>query len=227
MRSGRRWGWVAAVWLGGLGVALAGTNYEASVRAGEAAQRAGHGSAALVEYSAALAQAANTTERALALAKKATVHAYVHQDYAAAQAAARSALDLTNARPVARVTALQVLAECQMKAEGDNVAAAGTLEEALLLPEVDWARPTLLLMLGDAYRLTGQFTMALANLQELQDLPDADTGAKGTGMLNTGFIYQYGLKDPAKARAAYAAAVRLRPDLQAEVARHEAGMAAP
>ena len=145
MRSGRRWGWVAAVWLGGLGVALAGTNYEASVRAGEAAQRAGHGSAALVEYSAALAQAANTTERALALAKKATVHAYVHQDYAAAQAAARSALDLTNARPVARVTALQVLAECQMKAEGDNVAAAGTLEEALLLPEVDWARPTLLL----------------------------------------------------------------------------------
>ena len=62
--------------------------------------------------------------------------------------------------------------------------------------------------------------MALSNLQELQDLSDADPGTKALGWLNTAFIYQYGLKDKDKARAAYADAVRLKPDLKAEVDRH-------
>ena len=213
-------GGIAAAVIGFKSVALAATNYTASLQAGEFLQRSGNAEGALAEYSTALSQAANATERALALAKKATVFAYITKDYAAAKEAAQGALAMSNALPVARVTALQILAECQMKAEGDNVAAAKTLEEALLLSGVDWAKPTLLLMLGDAYRFSGQYTMALSNLQELQDLSDADPGTKALGWLNTAFIYQYGLKDKDKARAAYADAVRLKPDLKAEVDRH-------
>ena len=223
MKTGwfRRFG-MLGIWLAGASAVPAGTNFLASLQAGEVLQGSGNAQGALTEYSSALSQAANATERALAPAKKATVFAYITKDYAAAKEAAQGALAMSNALPVARVTALQILAECQMKAEGDNVAAAKTLEEALMLTGMDWAKPTLLLMLGDAYRFSGQYTMALSNLQELQDLTDADIGTKALGWLNTAFIYQYGLKDKDKdkARSAYAAAVRLKPDLQAEVDRH-------
>lgn len=205
--------------------APAAENYTASLKAGDGHRDARNTELALSEYGAAAAQAANGTERALAIGKKAVVFAYDQRNYAAARVAAEEALRIPDIAPVARVTALQVLAECLIKADKNYPAAAKLLEEAAQLPDVDWAQAAIALSLGDCYRLSGQFDQALSSLGLVMNLPTADDNMKAIANLNMGFTYQYGLQDAEKARAAYAKAVALKPALKAEIDTHLAKLA--
>lgn len=198
---------------------LAAATYTDSLKAADTAMGAGQNDFALSELGTALTQAANPGERALALAKKGYILAFVKQDFAGARAAVDEALS-TPIAPVARVTALQVLAQCKMKADKDYAGAITDLQSALALTGVDWAKPALSLTLGDCYRESGQLDLALATYQSLIAMPNADAAGKAGAYLNSGFIYQYDRKDAGKAKEAYANAVQLRPDLKTEVAGH-------
>lgn len=212
---------VVMAWLAGTAVNLrAGDSYESSLKAGDSQLTAQAYDSALSEYDAALLQAANETERALALSKKAYILAFGKKDYASARDLAETALAIGNVQPVGQVTALQVLAECQMVSGNDYASAAITLEKATALTGVDWAMPALLLSLGDAYRLSGNFDEAMTVLQRLVDMPSADAGLKAVAHLNMGLTHQYGYQNPAMARAEYEKAVVLKPDLQSEINTH-------
>ncbi|MEI8036787.1 MAG: hypothetical protein WCJ14_00205 [Verrucomicrobiota bacterium] len=204
----------------------AAENYQASLQAGDAQRQSQHPDAALTEYEAALGQAATDTERALAMGKKGYVLAFDRKDYPAARALVLQALALENTAPVAQVTALQVMAECQMKADKNYAAATTTLEKAGQLAGVDWAQPMIALSLGDCRRFAGQFDQAMASYQRIVDMPDADATIKAIAHLNQGLTWQYDRQDFAKAKLAYAAALALKPDLKAEVDGHLARMSA-
>lgn len=211
--------------VGSAGLRAAG-DYPASLKAGDERLQAKNFDQALVEYRAALAQAANDTETGLALGKQAHVLASGQKDYAAAKPLAEKALALPNAKAVARVTALQALAECQMRGDKDFQAAAKTLVQALALDDVEWAQPSLRLSLGDCYRGCGQFEEALAVYQRVVETKTVDSGTRAVAQLNLGLTWQYNLKDCEKAKAAYATAVKLLPRLQQEVDGHLARCAA-
>jgi tetratricopeptide (TPR) repeat protein len=156
----------------------------------------------------------------LALAKKGYVLAYEKKDYAKAREAVDEALKVEGLAPVARVTALQVLAQCQMKTDKNYQEAAGNLEAALKLEGVDWAKPGLTMDLGNCYRELHDDPKALATYQQLIAMANADKAMKAGAHLFCGFIYQYGLKEAENAKKSYAAAVELRPDLKKEVDGH-------
>ena len=206
--------------------AAAADTYTNSLKAGDDARKTGNTTSAFAEYDAALTQAATPTERALAIGKKAAVIAYDTKEYARAKKYAEEALAIPDIQPIARVTALQVLAECQMKDAPDFTAAAKSLTQALDLQGVDWAKPWLLMSLGDCRRQTGEFTEALACYNKVLALPDAANDAKAVANLNTGLTQQYNLKDGKAAREAYAKAVAINPALQAEVTGHLAKLPA-
>ena len=202
---------------GALGAA---ETYQASLQAGDAQRLGHHPEAALTEYEAALGQAATATERSLAMGKKGYVLAYDRKDYPAAREQAQQALALEGAEPVAQVTALQVLAECQMKADKNFAGAAALLEKAAKLEGVDWAQPMVALSLGDCWRFAGQFDQAMACYQRIVAMPNADATIKAIAQLNQGLTWQYDRQDFPKAKLAYAAALALKPDLKAEIDGH-------
>lgn len=202
-------------------VAGATGTYQSALEQGESYRGAGDTQAALAEYETALSLASNDTEKALALSKTAIVYARDRKDYAAARRAADEALRYRRAAPVGRVTALEALALCQMNADNNYDGAIATLREALALDGVDWAKPTLWMIQGDAYRFAGQFQDALSAFQNIIDWPAASSGIKAVAHLNTGFIHQYARKDAVKARAAYAEALALNPRLESEIATHQ------
>lgn len=201
--------------------AFAGASYTESLKAADAALGAQQADGALIELDIALTQAVTGGERALALSKKGYVLAFMKQDYGAARTAVDVALKTPDLAPVAKVTALQVLAECQRKTEKNFTAAIENLTAALALPDVDWAKPALTLSLADCYRESMQLELAMNAYRSLTEMANADAGLKAGAYLNIGFIYQYDRKDSAMARENYAKAVGLRPDLQAEVNRHQ------
>jgi tetratricopeptide (TPR) repeat protein len=203
-----------------LSPAFAAATYHDSLVAGDKALAASSVDDALGAYSAALDHATSDGERALALAKQGYVLAYLKHDYAAARTAVDEGLAMKDLAPVARVTLLQVVAHCQMNADKDFAAAAVTLEEALGLEGVDWAKPGLTLALGDCQRETGAMDKALATYAEILAMPQADAGTKAGSLLCSGFIHQYDRHDAAKARECYEKAVALRPGLKAEVDGH-------
>lgn len=205
----------------------AGT-YSDSLQAADAAMGAQKAEAALQEIDTALTQSANPGERGLALAKKGYVLAFLKQDYATARSAANEALATPGGlAPVAKVTALQVLAQCQIKADKDYAGAFPNLQSALALEGVDWAKPALTMSLADCYRSIGQLEPALTAYRSITEMPGAGADMKAGAFLNVGFIYQYDRKDAAKTKEAYAAAVKLRPDLQKEVDSHLSRLAQP
>lgn len=200
--------------------ALAAGTYHDSLVEGDRSLTSRQADAALQAYDAAVGQSKSDGERALALGKKGYVLAYLKKDYPQAREAVDAALEVKDLAPVARVTILQVLAHCQMQADKDYEAAAKNLEEALSLEGVEWAKPALMLALGDCRRESGKMDDALATYASLLAMEAADSNLKAVAHLCSGFIYQYDRHDAAKARDCYANAVKLRPDLKPEVDGH-------
>ena len=198
----------------------AADNYADSLKASDEALAAHKSDTALTELEAALQHASNDGERALALAKKGYVLAYEKKDYAKAREAVDEALKVEGLAPVARVTALQVLAQCQVKADKNFQEAAGNLETALTLEGVDWAKPGLTMDLAGCYRELHDDAQALTAYQQVVAMAGADKAMKAGAHLFSAFIYQYGMKDAVNAKKSYAAAVELRPDLKKEVDGH-------
>lgn len=212
---------VAICLLPGLGLQAA-ENYGASLKAGDEHRKNQKPDAAIVEYDAALGQSDSEAARALPIGKKGYVMAFDKKDYAAALKLAQEALAITESAPVAQVTALQVLAECQMKGDKNYAEAVKTLEKATKLQGVDWAQPMLAVTLGDCLRFSGQFDPALDSYRRSIDMPAADSAIKAIAYLSIGLTWQYSKNDPKKARAAYAAAEAMNPGLKAEIATHVA-----
>ena len=202
------------------GSAHAADSFVESLRAGDAAMNTGKSDLALQEFEAAVSQSSSDGERSLAFGKKGYVLAFAKQDYANAREAAEKALEVEQLAPVARVTALQVLSQCQMKADKDFVTAQTNLEKAMALEGVDWAKPALALSLGDCYRSNGDLDRALETYQSILTMDNAAPNLKAGAHLCSGFIDQYDRKDAAEARKCYASAVALRPDLKKEVDGH-------
>lgn len=206
----------------------AASTYSASLQAADVAVGAQKVDLALQELEAALTQSANVGERGLALAKKGYVLAFLKQDFASARSAAQESLATPGGlAPVAKVTALQVLAQCQIKADKDYAGALNNLQSALALEGVDWAKPALTMSLADCYRSINQLEPALNAYRSITEMPSAGADMKAGAYLNVGFIYQYDRKDAAKTKEAYAAAIKLRPDLQKEVNDHLSRLAQP
>ncbi|MGB6222780.1 tetratricopeptide repeat protein [Haloferula sp.] len=198
----------------------AAETYQASLAAGDKLRTEGKADPALAEYVTATGQAANDTEKSLALGKQGMVLAYDKKDYPAAAKLADEALAIEGIQPVAEVTALQVRAECEAKGEQNHARAALALEKALALKGVDWSRPGLLLSLGDSRRHLGKFHEAIKAYEEVLATEGVPSPMKAVAHLNIGLTWQYDLKDAAKARSSYAAAVELNEGLKGEVDEH-------
>lgn len=202
------------------GLLQAADTYTASLQAGDTARRAKKPDVALTEYEAAEGQAKTDTERGLAKGKAAMVYAFDLNEYAKGKELAEEVLGGSATGPVALVTAIQALAQCQMIGDEDYDGAAETLNFGFGLGGVDWAQPILSNMLGDCYRFGKRFDEALAAYRRVEEMPEANADIKAIALLNTGITYQYGLNDAENAREAYAAAVVLKPSLKGEVEDH-------
>jgi tetratricopeptide (TPR) repeat protein len=209
-------GWCLLVTL----TAGAQESFEAAVAQGDSARGVADVPSALAAYRTAANLAVNDTERGIALGKQAEVQAQLVKDFSAAKALAEQSLALPDAHAVSRVVALQVLAASVVGQDENHARAVSLLEEAARLEGVDWAKPTVLLSLGDARRMSGAFDEALAAYGDVLALPGIAPAIAATAHLNTGLTYQYSLMQPAAARDAYARAVELQPGLAGEINAH-------
>lgn len=220
IRGGVALALAACLVVGILAPLSAAENYQASLKAGDDLRAENEIEPALVEYEAALQLATTPTERGLALGKKGMILAYDKKNYTEARDIAQQVIDMPDVRSVARVTALQVLAECQMRDEKNYPAAVDTLEQGLQLEGVPWALPLLTLMLGDSYRFSGKFEKALEAFEQVPGLAEAGDGIKGVAYLNIGLTQQYNLHDADAAKEAYTKAAGLNPGLKKEIDEH-------
>jgi tetratricopeptide (TPR) repeat protein len=195
---------------------MAAANYNDSLKAGDEAMNSGNIELALQEFEAAIGHGVAEGEKAFARAKKAYVLAFKKKDYAAARTEVEEAAKVTTLSPVARLTVCQVLAEIQMKRDRNFAGAAAHLEEAMALPDVDFARPFLSLSLADCYRETGDFPKALDAAKAVLDTAGVSPQAKASAHFNMGLTYQYGLKDFENAKKSYGEAVKLNPGLKGD-----------
>jgi len=193
--------------------------YPDSLKTGDTARAKGESEAALAAYVQAEGEASNDTETALALSKQAHVLAYDNKDYEAAEEKARAALAISGVEPIGHVIAHQALAECLEKKMLYSEA-INTLEQALTLQGVDWARSGLLLALGDAYRFSGIGSKGIEAYEKVIALPDASAKLKAVAYLNIGLTEQYGNRNPEAARAAYEKARGLDDSLSGEIDGH-------
>jgi len=196
--------------------ARAAANYSDSLKAGDSAMDAGNLDLALQEFEAAIGHAVAEGEKSFAKAKKAYVLAFRKKDYGAARKEVEGVVSINTLSPVAQLTVLQVLAECQMRGDRNYVEAAKNLEKAVALPDVDFARPYVSLSLADCYRETGEFQKALDAAKAVLDTKGISAQAQASAHFNMGLTYQYGLKDFEKAKQAYAEAVKLNPGLKGD-----------
>lgn len=195
-------------------------SFEAALQKGDKERAYNAPKAAITAFEAAFDLAANDTEKGLALSKKAEVLAFDIDDYSSARRIAEDSLALRDAAPVARVTAFHALAQCQIKQDDDPRAAITTLKQALALEGVEWARPGLLMSLGDCYRSTRREQQAVETYEDILELPDINERVRGTAYLNIGITQQYHLNNPAAARQAYEQAVQYFRGLASEVDDH-------
>lgn len=198
----------------------AGEEFTNAIKTGEDFRKQKRYPEAIDAFDTAVKFAFSDTDTALALGKKAFVQAYDLKDYKAARASLEKALPLTKALPVARVTVLQVQAECLIKADKDYKAAAIPLEEAVKLQGVSWAMPGVNLMLGDAYRFTERYKEALEAYKRVCDQADVSNTIRAVAFLNTGITNQYHLRSAAAAKEAYTKAAELEPKLKPEIDQH-------
>lgn len=200
-------------------LARAADTYDASLKAGDKFLGEQQYGPALTEYEAALKLATDSGMKALALGKKGAAYCG-QQKYTEARKSAEEALAIPELAPVAQVIALQALGEAQLKGDKDFPAAITSLEKASKLEGVDWAMPMVNLLLGDAYSFSGKSAEGIAAYAKVIATPGGSDGLKAIAWLNTGTANQYGLKDAAKARAAYTEAVKLNPGLKSTVDEH-------
>lgn len=198
----------------------AGEDYQSSLKKGDQFSRSGNYDSALSEFTTAVSQAANNTQKALALSKQSYVLTFKKKDYDAGKKKAEEALALEDVKPIGKVTALHSLAQCQMKKEKNHDAAEKNLKKALAFEGVDWAKPSLKMSLGDCYRFSWQNKSALETYQSIIDMADVPNGTKAVAHLNKGLIHQYALRENDKAKACYASAVKLNAGLKSEVDNH-------
>jgi tetratricopeptide (TPR) repeat protein len=195
-------------------------SFPAYIKQGDALRTEQKLDEAIAAYEKAKSLAANDTEKGIALGKVGVVHANDRRDYAAAKLVSDEALAIADLHPVAKVTNLQVRATVQMRSdEKDLVAAEKTLAEALELKDVDWAKPTMYLQLGDCLRMSNQPDRALETYAKVLELDTAD-GVKAVAHLNRGLTYQYNLSQNDNAKAEYDQAVKLNPGLGSEIDEH-------
>lgn len=193
--------------------------YTEKLQAGDAKAASGDQAGAAADYEAAVADAQTPTQRALALGKKAMALAQ-KQDFVAAKAAVDGALATNSSiEPVAEVTALQALAKCQLH-EKNYAGALESMTRAGGLSGVDWAKPELAMIRGDAERGSGKFDAAVASYRSILDMPGVSNEFKGVAWLNIGLTEQYSLKNGANAKEAYTKAGELNPGLKAEAETH-------
>lgn len=216
--------------VGVLVVALAGSasaaeNFAASIKAGEKLQAEKKPAEAIKAFEVAADQAANDTEYGIAVSKKARVQSYDLGDHAAARTLVDEVLAIQDLHAVARVMALEVLARCQWKGDGDAAAAAKTLDEAAKLEGVDWAMPGVLLALGDCRRDERDGAGAINAYEKVLKLPGLSKGLEAVAWLNIGITQQYLLRDKDAAETAYAAALAANDKLAGEVATHRKNLA--
>ncbi len=200
-------------------VAQSADPYTEKLQAGDAKSASGDLSAAVADYEAAYSDAQTPTQSALALGKKALV-LIRNQDYAAARDAADSAVHSNaSVEPVALVTALQALAKCQLH-DKDYTGALESMTRAATLSGVEWAKPDVAMIRGDAERGSGKFDAAVASYRSILDMPEVSNEFKGVAWLNIGLTEQYSLNNGANAKEAYMKAGELNPGLKAEAETH-------
>lgn len=168
----------------------------------------------------ALQLAEDVTELGIILGKQAEICAFDLKDFQRAEKLSSQSLQQTLADPVSVVVALKTRAHCEMQGDKDFDRAKQTLLAALKLPGVEWAKPTMLVMLGDCYRQLGDFSNALDSYEKTNALKDADAALKATAAFNCGLTYSYDLNKPDKARLFFAEAMRMNPLLAGEVRAH-------
>ncbi len=205
-------------------IAMAAANYNDSLKAGDDAMNAGNLDLAMQEFEAAIGHAVAEGEKSFAKAKKAYVLAFRKKDYAAARKELEGVVSINTLSPVAQLTVLQVLAECQMRGDRNFLEAAVNLEKAAALPNVDFARPYVRLALADCYRETGDFPKALDTCRAVLETAGISPQTQASAHFNMGMTYQYGMKDVENAKKAYAEAVKLNPGLKGEVDSHSSKM---
>lgn len=174
---------------------------------------------ALETYDMAVQRASTPMEEALAEIKKAHLLTYSMDRHGEAFAISDQVLKVKDLKPVVEVTARQVRARCLIK-DGDYEDAAKDLVRGLELEGVDWARPGLILSLGDCHRFTDEPEKAIRIYRRLTD--DADMGDKSRGVawLNIGMTYQYNLRGKDDAREAYRKALSLNDELESGIHVH-------
>ena len=190
--------------------AFAGADYASSLKAGDAALETNK-DLALSEYEAATTQGTSDGATAFAQAKKAYVLAFKFKDYAKARAAVEEAQKVTQLSPVAEMTVLQVLAECQMRDEKNYKEAAANLEKAVALPGNAPAIPYLNLNLADCYRENGDFQKAIKTCEAVLATPGLPAAAQSAAYFSMAMTYQYGLLDFENAKKSYTKAGELNP----------------
>ena len=205
-------------------ITMAAGNYADSLKAGDDAMNAGNLDLAMQEFEAAMGHAVAEGEKSFAKAKKAYVLAFRKKDYGAARKELEGVVSINTLSPVAQLTVLQVLAECQMRGDRNFVEAAVNLEKAAALPNVDFARPYVRLALADCYRETGDFPKALDTCKAVLETAGISPQTQASAHFNMGMTYQYGMKDVENAKKAYAEAVKLNPGLKGEVESHSSKM---
>jgi len=174
----------------------------------------------LVVLNQALQFAEDATERGIILGKQAEICAFDLKEFRRAEKLSSQSLQQTLTDPVSVVIALKTRAHCEMEGDKDFDSAKQTLLAALKLPGVEWAKPTMAVMLGDCYRQLGDFSNALESYKKANELEDADATLKATAVLNCGLTYLYDLGKPDKARMSFVEAVRMNPLLAEEVRKH-------
>ena len=191
-----------------------------AMQQGEALRKEGKHEEAVGSFKEAFRHARNDTERGLALGKQAYVYAFDLEDYEKARPLAKQALALEEAKAVSNVTAMRVIGQCQMKGDKDYDAAAETIAEALSLLGVDWARPSLAMMLGDCYRLSKRPYQAIYAYSTVNLMEGTNDAIKGVAWLNIALTHHYTLRDAEAAKEAYDIAVKLNSGLSEEINGH-------
>ncbi|MEM7809046.1 MAG: hypothetical protein AAF561_13130, partial [Planctomycetota bacterium] len=204
---------------GFVGQALA-SDFRSEISRGDDARKEERYTDALSAYKKAGEAAKSDTDRAIALSKRALVQAYDLRDYETAAELAEAALSMPDVHPVGHVNAYQVKAVFHLKHEEDFRAAQRTLDQAFKLDEVDWAHPTLHMLMGDARRLDGKGLEAIESYEVIAKDADLNDRFRATAWLNIGLSHQYVLRDATNARAAYAEARKLHDGLGYEIDKH-------
>ena len=174
----------------------------------------------LTELSRAFQRSETDAERGVILGKQAEILAFDLHDYARAQGLVTQSLQQLDAGVVSEVIALKVRAQCEMQGDQDFGAGKKTPAAGVKLPEVQWAKPSIRVMLGDCCRSLGEPVEALRSFEEVAQEDAVDGLLRATAFLNCGLTYFYDLKQPEKSKKFFAEAVRLNPLLAEEVRTH-------